>query len=142
MNNTNLDEPFDILLGEELELKARLEDKIGEGEVLYTNRKRDGGFLYQLVERSPWWHSLLTFCQTASQQFGPKSLACSIIADFGLTLLIKIVFLRDLVVCAGLTALTGDTNLCLALYISKLAFPGWLGDYDTPWIDHNVHLKL
>ena len=130
----------EIELGEELELKERIGDKIRAGEVIYTNRKRDGGFLYQLVERSPWWHRLLTFCQTTTKQFDPQSLACSIVADFGLTLLIKLVFLRDLLVCAVLTALTGDTNICLAFYISKLAFPGWLGDYDTPWIAHNVHL--
>ena len=128
------------LLGEELELKKRIEDKIRNGEVLYTNRKRNGGFLYHSLETNPWWHKMLTFCQTSADQFGPKSFACSFLADFGLTLLIKLVFLRDLLICGGLTVVTGDTNLCLAFYISKLAFPGWLGDYDTPWIVHNVHL--
>ena len=127
-------------LGEELELKERIDNRIKDGEVIYTNRKRDGGYLYHFVEQNPWWHTLLAFCQTSTEQFSPKSFACTIIADFGLTLLIKLVFLRDLMICAGMTLLTGDTNICLAFYISKLAFPGWLGDYDTPWIVHNVHL--
>ncbi len=59
--------------------------------------------------------------------------------NFGLTLLIKLVVLRDLGLCALATLVTGETRLCLALVLSKLVWPGWTGDRETPWIAHNVH---
>ena len=134
------------MFGEDVKkLYSVLDEKIESGEVLYTNKKRDGGFLYRGIETNPWWHRAMAFCSFTEEEkeldgFGPKFFMCSLIMDFGLTILMKLVFLRDLTICGGITFLTGDTNLCLAYYISKLAFPGWTGDRETPFLAHNVHL--
>ena len=93
-----------------------------------------------MIESSPWWHETMTFCtKSKTERYSPKSLACSLIIDFGLTILIELIFFKDLLLCAGTVYLTGDSNLCLALYVSKLAFPSWFSA-DTPWLADNVHL--
>ena len=126
---------------EENKLQDKLRSRIASGEALYTNKKRAGGFMFDLIESNPWWHETMTFCtQAKTEKFSPKSLACSLIIDFGLTILIELLFFKDLLICAGLMFVTGDTNLCLALYVSKLAFPEWYSQ-DTPWLASNVHLN-
>ena len=125
---------------EENNLQKKLKSRIDAGEPLYTNRNREGGFVYEFIEKNPWWHEQIAFCtQSATERFSPKSLACSLIIDFGLTILIELIFMKDLVICTGLMYLTGDTSLCLALYVSKLVYPNWYSQ-DTPWMANNVHL--
>jgi len=125
---------------EEQILQTKLKTNIANGETLYTNKNRDGGFVFELIESNEWWHETMTFCTKAkTERFSPKSLACSLIIDFGLTILIELLFFKDLVICSGLMYLTGDTTLCLALYVSKLAYPDWYSQ-NTPWMANNVHL--
>merc|ERR1712130_562871 len=126
---------------EENNLQNKIQSRIAAGEPLYTNRNREGGFVYEFIEKNPWWHENLAFCtQSQTERFSPKSLACSLLIDFGLTILIELIFMKDLVICTGLLYLTGDTSLCLALYVSKLAFPTWYSQ-NTPWMANNVHLN-
>ena len=129
-------------------LYAVLRNKMKNGEVVYTNKNRDGGLLYTAIESNPWWHRAMAYCAYTEKEKiyggfgkGPKGFMCSVIFDMGLTILRKLVFFRDLTICAGLTFLTGDTNLCLALYIAKLVFPDWTGfSRETPYLAHNVNL--
>ena len=127
--------------GEEKKLKGRLADKMRRGEAVFTNRRRSGGLLLRAVESSPWWHRGLAWCSSQEvATYGPEDAACSLLLDLGLTLVSRLAALRELMVCAALTLAAGDSGLCLALVISKLAFPGWAGDGDTPWLANNVHL--
>ena len=123
--------------GEEKKLKARLAEKMRRGEAVFTNRRRSGG----LLETSPWWHRGLAWCSSHEvATYGAEDAACSLLLDLGLTLVSRLAALRALAVCAALTLATGDSGLCLALVISKLAFPGWAGDTETSWLANNVHL--
>ena len=110
------------------------------------------------METSPWWHTQLAFCtKSPTEKYSPKSVFCDLVIDFGLSFLIQLVLVRvliaffssllffigqvrDLAICAGMTLLAGDSKVCLAYYVSQLAWPGWMGDFDMPWIAHNVHL--
>ena len=127
------------LLGAKL---ARLQES---GEPLYTSRRRQGGAGLAWLEQSPWLHKTLTFCtggKPEDSQNKPKGLACSLIFDFGVDVLLMVVHLRDLVVCALVTSATGDPGVCLALLLTKLAFPGVLDNEDSlPYVGlGNVHL--
>ena len=131
-----------LLRDEEKNLYAKLHEEIQKGEPLYTNRPRKADFLYDAIESHPWWHGAVTFCTNHGKpEFDANYFVCNVVFDLGLTIFMKLVFLRDLVVCTILTAISGDLNICLAMYITKLAFPGLIdGDRETPWITNNVHL--
>merc|ERR1719278_227448 len=94
-------------------------------------------------EESPWFHKVVSFCtREDTDKETHKSFACKLIFDFGFTLLIELVNLRDVFLCAMISSATGDPSVCLALTLTKIAFPQVLqSSEDSPYAGlGNVHL--
>ena len=102
-----------------------LNEKI-DYDPFYVMKPRQGGILHEF-ETSGWYQRRASFCVNSNpDSYSLEGFLCSGMTDFGINLFIEFIAFKELMMCAAIGWITGDSLFCLAWYLLRFFFRDYI----------------